>query len=57
MEAHSIPLITLCDSVLTPNRTHPATTYGYKQPSLAGHAQLLTVVAYGTNEQVRERKG
>ena len=35
------PLIVLCNFVLTPNRTHPATTYGYEQPSPAGHAQVL----------------
>ena len=38
---HSIPLITLCDFVFTPNRAYPATTYGSKQPSLAGQAQVL----------------
>ena len=38
---HSIPLITLRNFVLTPNRTHPATTYGYEQLSPTGHAQVL----------------
>ena len=41
MEARSIPLIALCNFVLTPNQTHPAMTYGYEQPSPAGHAQVL----------------
>ena len=31
-------------------------TYGYKQPNLAGHAQVLKVAAYRTNGQVRKRK-
>ena len=31
-------------------------TYGYKQLSLTGHAQVLKVVAYGTNGLVRKRK-
>ena len=30
-------------------------TYGYKQLSLAGHAQVLKVVGYGSNEQVQRR--
>ena len=47
------PLIVLGNFVLTPNRTHPATTYGYAQPSPMGHAQVLKkAVAYGTNWQV-----
>ena len=47
------PLIALRNFVLTPNRTHPATTYGYAQPSPMGHAQVLKkAVAYGTNWQV-----
>ena len=51
MEAHSIPLITLRDSILTPNQTHPATTYSYRQPSPVGHAQVLKMAAtYGSNE-------
>ena len=41
MKVHSIPLITLRDFVFTPDRAHPAMTYGYEQPSLAGHAQVL----------------
>ena len=57
MEAHSIPLIAQRNFVLTPNRTHPATTYGYEQPSPMGHAQALKkAAAYGTNGQVRKRK-
>ena len=50
------PLIALRNFVLTPNRTHPATTYGYEQSSLAGHAWVLKVAAYGTNDQVQKRK-
>ena len=47
------PLIVLRNFVLTPNQTHPATTYGYEQPSPAVHAQALKkATAYGTNEQV-----
>ena len=34
-------MIALRNFVLTPNRTHPAMTYGYEQPSLVGHAQVL----------------
>ena len=51
-KGHSIPLITLRDFVFTPDQAHLAMTYGYEQPSLMGHAQVLKVVAYGTNEQV-----
>ena len=51
------PLIVLRNFVLTPNRTHPATTYGYEQPSPAGHAQALKkATAYGTKGQVQKRK-
>ena len=51
------PLIALRNFVLTPNRTHPATTYGYKMLSPAGHAQVLKkAAAYGTDGQVRKRK-
>ena len=51
------PLTVLHNFVLTPNRTHPATTYGYEQPSPAGHAQALKkAAAYVTNGQVRKRK-
>ena len=51
------PLIVLRNFVLIPNRTHPATTYGYEQLSPVGHAQVLKkAVAYGTNGQVRKRK-
>jgi hypothetical protein len=46
-KGHSIPLFTLRDFVFTPNRAHPTTTYGYEQPSLAGHARVLQVAAYG----------
>ena len=53
---HSIPLITLRDFVFTPDRARPAMTYGYEQPSLVRHAQVLKVVAYETNRQVRKRK-
>ena len=53
---HSIPLITIRDFVFTPDRAHPAMTYGYEQPSLAGYARVLKVAAYGTNGQVRKRK-
>ena len=56
MKAHSIPLITLCDFVLTPDRAHPATTYGYEQPSLTDHTQVLKAAAYGMNGQVWKRK-
>ena len=56
MKGHSILLITLCDFVFTPDRAHPATTYGYEQSSLAGHAQVLKVAAYETNGQVQKRK-
>ena len=56
MKAHSIPLITLYDFVLTPNRTHPAMTYDYEQPSLTSHTQVLKVAAYRMNGQVRKRK-
>ena len=49
-------MITLRDFVLTPNRTHPATTYGYEQPSLTGHTQVLKVAAYRMNGQVRKRR-
>ena len=56
MEVHSIPLIALRDFVLTPNRTHPAATYGYEQPSPTGHAQVLKTTAYGTNGQVRKKR-
>ena len=52
MKGHSIPLITLCDFVFTPDRAHPAMTYGYEQPNLEGHVQVLKVAAYGTNGQV-----
>ena len=31
-------------------------TYGYEQLSLAGHAWVLKVAAYGSNGQVRKRK-
>ena len=31
-------------------------TYSYVQLSLAGHAQVLKVAAYSSNEQVPERK-
>ena len=31
-------------------------TYDYEQSSLAGHAWVLKVVAYGTNGQVWKRK-
>ena len=31
-------------------------TYGYEQPSLAGHARVLKVVVYGTNGQAQKRK-
>ena len=31
-------------------------TYGYEQLSLAGHARVLKVAAYGSNGQVRKRK-
>ena len=51
-KGHSIPLITLRDFVFTPNRAHPAMTYGYEQPSLARYARVLKVAAYGMNEQV-----
>ena len=52
------PSIVLHNFVLTPNRMHPTTTYGYEQPSPAGHAQVLKkVAAYETNRQVRKRKG
>ena len=58
MKAHSFSLVALRNFVITPNRTHPATTYGYEQPSPTGHAQVLKkAAAYGTNGQVRERKG
>ena len=51
------PLIVLRNFVLTPNRTHPATTYGYEQLSPMGHAQVLKkAAAYETNRQVRRRK-
>ena len=49
---HSILSITLRNFVFTPNRAHPATTYDYEQSSLAGHAQVLKVAAYGTNGHV-----
>ena len=49
-------MITLHDFVFTPDREHPAMTYGYEQPSLAGNAQVLKVAAYGTNGQVQKRK-
>ena len=50
-------LIVLCNFVLTPNQTHPAMTYGYEEPSPAGHAQVhKKATAYGTNGQVRKRK-
>ena len=52
MKGHSIPLITLRDFAFTPDRAHPATTYGYEQPSFAGHALVLEAAAYGTNGQV-----
>jgi hypothetical protein len=55
-KGHSISLITLRDFTLTPDRLHPATTYGYEPLSLTGHALVLKVVAYGTNGQVRRRK-
>ena len=35
------PLIVLHNIVLTPNRTHPAMTYGYEQSSPTDHAQVL----------------
>ena len=51
------PLIVLRNFVLSPTRTHPAMTYGYEQPSPAGHAQVLKKAAtYGTNRQVQKRK-
>ena len=51
------PLIVLHNFVLTPNRMHPATTYGHEQSSPVGHAQVLKkAAAYGTNGQVRKRK-
>ena len=56
MKGHSIPLITLRNFIFTPDRAHPATTYGYEQPNLVGHARVLKVAAYETNEQVRKRK-
>ena len=56
MKGHSIPLITLRDFIFTPDRAHPAMTYGYEQPRLAGHAQVLKVATYGTNWQVQKRK-
>ena len=56
MKGHSIPLITLRDFVFTPDQAHLATTYGYEQPSLTGHARVLKVAAYGTNGQVQKRK-
>ena len=56
METHSIPLITLRNSVLTPNRTHPAFPYGYEQPNLGAMPRAPKVAPYGTNGQVRERK-
>ena len=31
-------------------------TYGYEQLSLAGHARVLKVAAYGSNGQVQKRK-
>ena len=56
MKAHSISLITLCDFVFTPDRAHPAMTYGCEQSSFMGHAWVLKVTAYGTNGQVQKRK-
>ena len=56
MKGHSIPLITLCDFVFTPDRAHPTTAYSHEQPSLMGHARVLKVAAYGTNGQVQKRK-
>jgi len=41
MKGHSIPLIILHDFDFTPDRAHPTMTYGYEQPNLAGHAQVL----------------
>ena len=55
MKAHSILLITLRDFVLTPNRTHPATTYGYEQPSLTGHVWVLKSCSL-RNEWAGEKK-
>ena len=51
-KGHSIPLIILHDFVFTPDRAHPATTYGYEQLSLVGHARALKVAAYETNGHV-----
>ena len=48
-KGHSIPLITLRNFVLTPDRSHPAMTYGYEQLSLVGHTRAPKVAAYDTN--------
>ena len=31
-------------------------TYGYEQPNLEGHVQVLKVAAYGTNGEVQKIK-
>ena len=57
MEAHSIPLITLRNFVLTPNRTHPATTYGHEQLSPEGHAQVLKSCSLWNERACAKKKG
>ena len=57
MKAHSIPLITLRDIVFTPDRAHPATTYGYEQPSLVGHAQVLKSCSLRNERAGVKKKG
>ena len=48
-KGHSVPLITLRNwRFQPPDRSYPATTYGYEQLSLTGHAQVLKVAAYGS---------
>ena len=57
MKVHSIPLITLHDFVLTPNRTHPTTTYGYEQSSPTGHAQVLKSCSLRNERAGAKNKG
>ena len=57
MKGHSIPLIILHNFVFTPDRAHPAMTYGYEQPSLAGHAHVLKSYSLQKEQAGAKKKG